>query len=314
MQEIEVFWGVDVAKAELVIASSTAPRTTQTIKNDATAIMAWLNQVEPGGIVAMESTGKYHQLLAQLAFAAGWRVYVLNSADVYFYAKALGSRGKTDKVDAGVITRYVAEHHKHLHPWQPYTATEQSLWSLLERRAEVTKHRGALRQSLTDMPELAKAAGDLEKQFELLLQTIDQQVEGLIASDALLSKQRALLQTVPGIGAQCSALLGVLFSRMTFANADAVVAYSGLDPRPCDSGNKKGRRRISKRGSAYLRRMLYLVAFAATRSKAMKATYEGIKAKGFAPTQALVILARKLLRIAFSIWKSGRPFETAPAA
>lgn len=45
----------------------------------------------------------------------------LDLKDVHFYAKALGMRAKTDKVDAGVIVRYVAEHHQSLHPWQPGT-------------------------------------------------------------------------------------------------------------------------------------------------------------------------------------------------
>ena len=48
----------------------------------------------------MESTGRYHLSLAGLAHRAGLRVYVLNAKDVYFYAKALGARGKTDPGDA----------------------------------------------------------------------------------------------------------------------------------------------------------------------------------------------------------------------
>src|SRR3546814_9633101 len=65
----------------------------------------------------MESTGRYHQLLANLAAGMGLHVFVLNARDVYFYAKALGARGKTDRVDARVIARYLAEHHDRLHPY-----------------------------------------------------------------------------------------------------------------------------------------------------------------------------------------------------
>lgn len=309
MQQADLFWGVDVAKAELVAACGSTLNSTQGIKNDAGSITAWLQGLPPGAVIAMESTGRYHQLLAQLALAAGMRVYVLNAKDVHFYAKALGMRAKTDSVDAGVIVRYVAEHHQSLHPWQPGTTAQQAIWRLLERRAEVVKHRGSLRQTLGDLPELSGAVAPLDAQFEALLQILDEQVEKLVASDADLTKRRKNLQTIPGIGVQASALLAGLFARLAFANADAVVAYSGMDPRPCDSGAKKGRRRLSKRGSAYLRRMLYLIAFAATRTKAVKPLYQNIKARGFAPTQALVILARKLLRVAFAVWKSGKPFD-----
>lgn len=89
------------------------------------------------------------------------------------------------------------------------------------------------------------------------------------------------------------------------------MAFTGLDPRACDSGEHRGKRRLSKRGPAWLRRQAYLAAFAASHSKLLKPLYESIKAKGFAPTQALVILARKLLRVAWAVWKSGMPFDPA---
>lgn len=41
-----------------------------------------------------------------------------------------------------------------------------------------------------------------------------------------------------------------------FANSDALVAYSGLDPRAHDSGRSRGRRRLSKRGEPALRRQI----------------------------------------------------------
>jgi transposase len=90
-----------------------------------------------------------------------------------------------------------------------------------------------------------------------------------------------------------------------------VVAFAGLDPRVCDSGEHRGKRRLSKRGPAWLRRQLYLNALGASHSKALRPLYESIKSKGFAPTQALIILARKLLRVAYAVWKSGQAFDPA---
>ena len=60
----------------------------------------------PAGITAC-----WHTWPAKRAFKA----FVLNARDV-FYARALGTRAKTDGVDAGVIARYLAEHHDQLHP------------------------------------------------------------------------------------------------------------------------------------------------------------------------------------------------------
>jgi len=110
------FVGVDVSKAELVVATH-GQACSLSLPNECAAIVQWLRTLAPGSLVAMESTGRYHQLLANLAAGMGLSVFVLNARDVYFYAKALGARGKTDRVDARVIARYLAEHHDRLHPY-----------------------------------------------------------------------------------------------------------------------------------------------------------------------------------------------------
>ena len=51
--------------------------------------------------------------------------------------------------------------------------------------------------------------------------------------------------------------------RVPVKRADAFVAFASLDPRPDDSGQHRGKRRLSKRGPAELRRLLYLAALSA---------------------------------------------------
>jgi transposase len=307
--------GVDVAKAQLVMADHSAVASGTVVANQGAAISSWLKGLAPGSIVAMEATGSHHRLLAQLAHAAGMRVFVLNARDVHFYAKALGARGKTDRLDAAVIARYVAEHHSRLHAWQPAAGVEQQLHDLLKRRAHVSRMSGSLRQTLSDAPPSLRMAGRrLHEHIDVFLEEIDRQLVALVDSDPTLSQGVALVRSVPGYGPQGSVALAALFSRLPFANGNAVVAYTGLDPRPCDSGTHKGKRRLSKRGPAWLRRQVYLAALGASHSKALKPLYESIKARGFAPTQALVILARKLLRVAFAVWRSQRPFDPAQFA
>lgn len=309
-QTAPVFVGVDVAKSTLS-ACTHGSKVRQDFANEETAIAAWLEQLAPGALIAVESTGRYHQLLVRLAHASQRRVFVLNAQDVFFYAKALGARGKTDRKDAQVIARYLAEHHGALKAWVPAGAAQERLQQLLRCRAGAASKRAALRQVLRDVPDLDESVLALEKQFDELFAAIDARVAALVKEDPEFSRRCAKLRTITGIGAQGGAMLGVLFSRLEFANADAVVAYSGLDPRPNDSGSKTGKRRISKRGSPDLRRQLYLAAFSAAHSKALGPLYRSIKARGFKPTQALVILARKLLRVAWAVWKTGDDFDAS---
>lgn len=306
--EDTVFIGVDVSKSTLCSCAHGSGERRE-VSNDEGAILAWLASLPPGAQVAMESTGRHHQTLARLVHASGRRVFVLNARDIFFYAKALGSRGKTDRKDAQVIARYLAEHHRKLKPWVPPSALQERLQQLLRCRAGVADKRSALRQLLRDMPSLEGSIRALQQQFDALLGEIDAQIAAAVDEDAELSSRCCRLRTITGIGAQGSAMLGTLFSRFAFANANAVVAYTGLDPRPDDSGDKRGKRHITKRGSPELRRQLYLAAFSAAHSKALGPLYRSIKARGFKPTQALVILARKLVRVAWAVWKSGKSFD-----
>lgn len=302
MQDGIVFTGVDVGKAQLLV--STLPTDKQLrLPNTDSASVRWLRTLPPGSLIAMESTGRYHQRLALLAVQAGMTVYVLNARDVHFYAKALGMRGKTDPSDARVIARYLLEHHEKLRPWNPGTVEQRNLIELL--------HHSAIDDSLQEVRELARQKACLARYANKVLAAIDAKIQALIASDAALLKRQERLQTIVGIGPQISAVLAAVLSRYEFANVRAVIAYSGLDPRPNDSGGKRGRRVLSKRGPAGLRRMLWLAALSASHSKAFSAVYQSIKSRGFSGTQALVILARKMLRVAWSVWRQETPFDPA---
>ena len=305
-----VFVGVDVSKATL-FSCTHGSKSQRELANEEAAISAWLRALPSNASVAVEATGRYHQLLVRLVHASGRRAFVLNAGDVFFYAKALGARGKTDRKDAQVIARYLAEHHGELRAWAPTAARQERIEDLLRCRAGVARKRSSLKQLLRQTSGLQAPVAALEAQFDALLADIDSQVTALVDEDPAFSARCRQLRTICGVGQQVSVKLASLFSRFEFANADAAIAFTGLDPRPRDSGEMTGRRRISKRGDPELRRLLYLMAFAATRTKAIGPVYQAIKARGFKPTQALVILARKLTRIAFAVWRSGKDFDPA---
>lgn len=301
--------GVDVSKAELVVATH-GQHASLSLPNECAAIVQWLRTLAPGSLVAMESTGRYHQLLANLAAGMGLRVFVLNARDVYFYAKALGARGKTDRVDARVIARYLAEHQDRLHPYVVPRACQAELEQLLGQRWTVVTKRTALRESLKPCEaSLKPAVSQLDRAFAALLRTLDARITALIRADPELHRARSLLTSIVGVGPQSSALLAALLTRVPFACSDALVAYSGLDPRANDSGRARGRRHLSKRGSPALRHQMFMAAMSACHTRTFAATYQALRARGLKTTEALVILARKLLRIAFAVWHSGQPFE-----
>lgn len=293
-------FGIDVASRELVIAG---PLGVATIANTPAAIEQWLTTVPAGSLIGVEATSHYHERVADSAVSAGMVVYLLNPRDTRHYLLGLGRRSKTDRVDAGMIRRLVMAEQAHLRPYQPALAVHRQLALLQRRRASVVKHRQALHKGLRQVDSLVDALAQTLRALDALLAEIDRQLDGLLKTQAPLADDARRLETIPGIGRQTSAQLATLFNRVALANSDAVVAFVGLDPRACDSGQKTGRRRLSKRGSGELRRLLYNCAQAAAKTPTWKAYYTQLKAGKFSTTQALVILARKLLRIAFSLWR-----------
>lgn len=307
MQSNPTVNGIDVSKDELVIAR-VDHESVQRVSNKAPDIRCWLRQLPKGSIVAMESTGRYHQLVARLSAAAGMRVYVLNAHDVHLYAKGLGVRGKTDRLDAEIIARYIAERHSKLHQWQPAPLELGRIDDLLRRRAVIVTKREALRQCVADSEDLRGVWKELDHAFGVALRSIEAKVKESIKAAPDLHQAQRRLATVVGFGAIGSALLAALLARIPFASADSLVAYCGWDPRADDSGRKHGRRRLTKRGPAHLRKQWYMAGMTAARTKALKPLYEALRTRGLATTEAFVILGRKLLRAAYAVWKTGQPF------
>jgi transposase len=309
MDHNQAVYGVDVSKAKLVLAQYDPCAPVAEVDNQVEAITAWLGGLPKGAVVAMEATGTYHQLLAQLAHAMGFKVYVLNPQVLKHYAQAIGQRGKTDPCDARMIARYAVHEQARLRPWQPPAKAAQRLTQLLERRHTVVVARQMVTQSLAGMPMLKAPGKSLLDSFERTQNRLDTLIRHEIARLPGASILYKRLLSVVGIGPVVAAQLVAAFCALNFARADALIAYTGLDPRPADSGARQGKRRLSKHGPPLLRCQLYNAARAACNSKLFKPLYKQLLERGLQTTEALVILARKITRIAFALYKSGEAFD-----
>jgi transposase len=303
--------GADVDSRYIVIACAAHSFATVRIANERKAIVAWLRTLPRGSRLGMESTGSYHELLAELAVKAGLQVFVINPHDLRRYAQSIGRRGKTDRVDAEVIARYVSREHSELHAYVLPTTQQREFTRLIKRRDKLVEAKAALMQSLRGIsgmgPQLRKAKATLEQ----LIAAVEKRMRATLKEIPAAQQTTARVAEIPGFGALTSAWLGYSFTRLPYPTSDAVVAANGLDPRPEDSGQKHGRRRLSKRGPALARKLLFNCARSAARMSLWKPYYQAQLAKGLSKTAATVILARKMLRVAFAVYKQNRPFNPA---
>ena len=305
--------GVDVAKDQVMVACAQGSFATHSVANRRAALLSWLRTLPAGSRIAMEATGDYYRTLADLAHGLGLVVYVLNPKDTRYYAKGLGRRAKTDRVDAELIARYVAHEHPGLHPYVPSSPQQRLLDQTLRRRAHLVSMRVALRATTEELEGLEAERQAAIEHLSLLIAALEARLKQLL--EASQEQQQAVrrLRGIPGVGPIVGAALIAALQRLPFASADAFVAYTGLDPRPCDSGKKIGRRRLSKRGPAYLRCLLFNAAMAGCSTKTWRNTYQRHRQRGLSTTQALVVLARKIARVAWSLYHHQATFDPAKA-
>ncbi|MFJ4053980.1 transposase, partial [Pseudomonas sp. NPDC089743] len=183
------------------------------------------------------------------------------------------------------------------------------LQSLLRRRAVLVTARTALAQSWTNESLLKAAFKTFVTSIDRLDQLIQKKIKEVLR-EAGLHEQVARCQAVEGIGFLTATALVMAFVRGEFKNSDSYIAFLGMDLRVNDSGEKNGRRRLTKRGCSEIRRLLHNAAMAASRSAAWKGVYEQYRNSGKATTQALVILARKLARVAFALMRNQDEYVT----
>lgn len=237
--------GIDVSKAELVIARSDSQRP-ETIANTSRAIESWLKTLPGKTKIAFEATGIYHRALATMAHQVGFELYLLDGYRLNRYRDGIGNRAKTDPADARLILRYLSKELSDLKPWVPPHDAFYRIQSLMRRRASLVHTRVALTQSLGDVPELKSACKRLSKNITDIERLIERRLKEAMAEVGWWPDAQRC-KAIEGIGELTSVALANTFHRGEFKNSDAFIAYLGMDVRVRDSGKQVGRRKLTKK-------------------------------------------------------------------
>ena len=270
---------------------------TSVVSNQPKALLHWLGSLEQGTVIVMEATGGYGMPLAELAYEAGFEVYVLPPRQVAAFRKAVGFRAKTDRKDAELIFEFARLHLEGMHrfvplaePWRSLKALVKERWALAADRDRLAKRtRGRVEQ-----PELLEA-------FRTAMERLDERIKETVCG---LDKGKELME-LPGVGPMLAGMALAVFADKAFRHKDAFVAYSGLDLQVVDSGEKRGTRRLTRRGDKTLRCLLFMAGFSASRSREYRDRYAALRnEKKLKPTQAQIVLARTLARRIYGIMRT----------
>ena len=304
----QVILGIDVSQGWLDICVY-GQRSVERIDNRAPAIKQVLRRW-PQAAIAVEATNTFHELLVEQALALGLRVYVINGYQLSHYAKSLGQRMRNDPIDAQLLARYLAREIDQLRPLAPRQRQVGQIRRLLKRRALLVGQATQLRLSFAGMTELKTSVASLQRRLREVIALIERRIACLAKQLAWQSDLKRL-QQVPGIGPLTAYGLLAAYHSGQFNHRNQYIAFLGLDVRTKDSGKHRGRRKLSKQGDGEIRRLLYNAAMAASRTPLFEPAYTQARVRGYATTAALVIIARKLARVAFGLLRHQRPFDPA---
>lgn len=298
-----------------VIASTHFPNTQDGLKK----LCEWIanKQASQGKVyITMEATGVYHEEAAYYLTDKGFNLCLIQPTQGKQYAKSLGTKSKTDKIDAKMLACMGLE--RNLPLWIKPDPLFRTLKQLTRERIALIKDKNALTNQLHALNHSHKAFKDtikrLEKRVTLIekqKKAIEEQMNKISSSNKNLEDKLKHVLTIPGVSTITA--LSVISETDGFTNMRnrrQLISYVGLDVVLKESGTLAWRPRISKRGNSYIRAALYMPAVCSIiHNKALKIYYNRLKDGGKRGKIGIVALQRKILVLIYTLYKNGQDYD-----
>ena len=131
----------------------------------------------------------------------------------------------------------------------------------------------------------------------------------MMVQETVASDDIDKLRHLPGYSLMVAGLVSTAFDRQAKSDR-SWVAYVGLDISVRESGKWRGKGRLTKRGNSFLRKRLIGAAWGAMMNyDEVRDYYLRLKTAGRNHIEALCIIARKLLRIAYVVLVQGKEYD-----
>jgi len=291
--------GIDVSKRTLdtfIPIKGIPPRNDPHTPEGHAEIIAAIRPL-PHPKVICEATGGYEQPLVAALIQAGIEVCVVQPSRVRSLARAEGLFAKTDRIDAELLSRF----GQSIGPRGEIPADPQA-----ERLRQILEARRILVNLMTEMTSrLETARGYLREEIEAQVASLKARLKKIktdltehVRFSEELKQKCERLQQVKGVGPVVATTLLAYVPELGKVHHKVVASIVGVAPHPDDSGERRGKRRISG-GRGQVRKVLYMAAVTAARSNPiLKAFYQRLVTEGRKePKVALVAVMRKLLKL-----------------
>jgi transposase len=323
--------GIDVAQKELVVSLGNMDEETtikiyayKTFLNTEKGFMAMVLWVKKQTIdssplrYVMEATGVYHEALAYFLSDRTYSVSIVMPNRITNFFRTLEIKTVTDKSMSEAIATFGLE--KKLDDWVQPKKAFRELRQVTRERDQLIAERTMLKNQLHAEEVEAFASEktvsrikDRIKMVNTQLKEITGEIAGAIKNDAEVNHAVRLITSIPGIGILTAAVIMAETNGFELIRSKKqITSYAGLDVKEKESGTSvKGKPKISKKGNRHLRKAMHMPALTAIRhSERYKAIFVRIVAKSGIKMKATVAVQRKLLEMAYTIYKTRTPYET----
>jgi transposase len=316
-----IYVGIDVARASLEVAIRPSGESWRVGQEEAdlAALTARLRTVAPR-LVVLEATGGYEIPVAAALAEAAVPVAVVNPRQVRDFARAIGQRAKTDKLDAQVLAHFAEAVRPEPRPLPD--APTQALAALLARRSEIVAMRTAEgNRARTALPRVRERITAHLKWLATEQAELEAELAEQIRQNPQWRETEKILRSVPGVGPIVATTLLAKLPELGMLDRKKIAALVGVAPLNRDSGSWRGKRAIFG-GRATVRRVLYMAArVAAKHNSRIRPFYQRLIEAGKPEKVALTACMRKLLTILHAmcqhrtLWQEPDPGgDAAPAA
>ena len=254
-----------------------------------------------------EATGIYSDPLKEFCAQHRIKVYILNPKQSHNFAKSLGVRSKTDKIDAHTLWQYRSLIPEEKMKVPVIDQEVKRLASYLTSYQFTQVQRTALAnhlESVTDktLQQLLQQELARKKKLEEKILT---DIKDYISEHPKLAEDYQRLMRISGIGEKLAFSLLFLFRHYQGTNRAQITALAGLDPIYKESGTSvRGKVKISKNGNHYIRKMLYLPTLCAIQNNNKIAIFYKRLIDNHKPKKVAVIACmRKLLLVAHAVYQ-----------
>lgn len=293
-----IYVGIDIAKDSFYTASCPSiikahlPNTP-----DGHRKLLQLLQKETIALIVLEATGGYERPLVAELISNSLPVVIVNPRQVRDFAKGMGQKAKTDPIDAQVLAQFAQVVKPAPKPHSKPQIEELS--ELVRRRRQLNDLRTqeSNRLSTVRHPKVKKSIQKMIKTLNRQIDEIDQLIRNYIDTDVDFKNKDHILQSVPGVGPQTSAMLIANLPELGTLNRQEIAALAGLAPWDRSSGKSAGQMHIWG-GRKDVRSVLYMSAFTACRfNPVIRSFAERLRDNGKAYKVIITACMRKLLVI-----------------